>query len=131
MGLLRRLVDSWFGAVLGGSVYGAWAVWVNWDQGPLHAWGIGVSHWATSVLLTFFGTMAMRKFYGQGRGGLAVARTLVGGLSLTYLALLLVHSIIRTEHVLLTLTPGAIPNILFCSGYALLLDRTQSTEPRA
>jgi len=123
-------MDSWFGAILGGSVYGAWAVWANWSQGSAHAWGIGLAHWATSALLTFFGTMAMRKFYGNGRGWAGGLRALSGGLCLTYASLLLVHGVIRTEHVLLTLAPGIIPNVLFCTGYALLLVRTQPAGVR-
>jgi len=128
---VRHLMDSWFGAILGGSVYGAWAVWANWSQGSVHAWGIGIAHWTTSALLTFFGTMAMRKFYGNDQGWTGGLRALSGGLCLTYASLLLVHSVIRTEHVLLTLAPGIIPNVLFCTGYALLLMRTQPGEARA
>lgn len=90
-----------------------------------------MAHWTTSVLLTFFGTMAMRKFYGNGQGWVFGLRALSGGLFLTYASLLLVHSVIRTEQVLLTLAPGIIPNVLFCTGYALLLMRTQPQESRA
>jgi hypothetical protein len=128
---VRHLMDSWFGAILGGSVYGAWAVWANWSQGPVHAWGIGLAHWTTSAMLTFFGTMAMRQFYGNGHGWTGGLRALAGGLCLTYASLLLVHSLIRTEHLLLTLAPGIIPNVLFCAGYALLLMRTQPEEAMA
>jgi hypothetical protein len=128
---VRHLMDSWFGAILGGAVYGAWAVWANWSQGSAHAWGIGLAHWTTSALLTFFGTMAMRQFYGNAQGWLGGVRAFTGGLCLTYAALLLVHGLIRTEHLLLTLAPGVIPNILFCSGYALLLMRTRPLEVSA
>ena len=127
---VRSLMDSRFGAILGGGVYGAWAVWANWSQGSAHAWGIGLAHWTTSALLTFFGTMAMRKFYGNGQGWTGGLRALSGGLCLTYASLLLVHSAIRTEHVLLTLAPGIVPNVLFCTGYALLLMRTQPAGAR-
>lgn len=128
--LVRGLMDSWYGAILGGSVYGAWAAWANWDQGAAHASGIGLAHWTTSALLTFFGTMAMRAFYGRGQGWAHGARALVGGLGLTYAALLLVHTALRTEHVLLTLAPGILPNVLFCTSYALLLMRTQPIGAR-
>jgi uncharacterized membrane protein (UPF0136 family) len=121
-------MDSWFGAILGGGVYGAWAVWANWSQGSTHAWGIGLAHWTTSALLTFFGTMAMRQFFGRSVGWVGGCRAFIGGLSLTYFTLLVVHAAIRTEHVLLTLAPGIIPNILFCSTYALLLARTQPVK---
>lgn len=122
---VRGLMDSWYGAILGGSVYGAWAAWANWDQGAAHALGIGLAHWTTSALLTFFGTMAMRAFYGRGQGWTRGARALSGGLGLTYTTLLLVHTTLRTEHLLLTLAPGILPNVLFCTSYALLLMRTQ------
>ena len=123
--LVRSLMDSWYGAIFGGSVYGAWAAWANWDQGAAHALGIGLAHWTTSALLTFFGTMAMRSFYGNGPGRVGGLRALLGGLCLTYASLLLVHTVLRTEHVLLTLAPGILPNVLFCTSYALLLMRTQ------
>lgn len=129
--LVRGLMDSWYGAILGGSVYGAWAAWANWEQGPLHALGIGTAHWTTSALLTFFGTMAMRSFYGDGPGRAGGLRALLGGLSLTYASLLLVHTALQTEHVLLTLAPGILPNVMFCTSYALLLMRTQPIGVRS
>ena len=124
--LVRYLMDSWLGAVLGGGVYGAWAVWANWTQGASTAWGIGAAHWLTSALLTFFGTMAMRRFYGIGRGLSGSLYAFGGGLTLTYLSLFAVHGLLGTQQLLLTLAPGIVPNILFCSSYALLLKRTQT-----
>jgi hypothetical protein len=121
---LRYLMDSWFGAVLGGGVYGAWAVWANWAQGASTAWGIGAAHWLTSALLTFFGTLAMRQFYGKAQGWAGSLRAFAGGLCLTYASLLAVHGLLGTEQLLLTLAPGIVPNILFCTSYALLLKRT-------
>lgn len=121
---LRYLMDSWFGAILGGGVYGAWAVWANWAQGASIAWGIGVAHWLTSAMLTFFGTLAMRQFYGNAQGLVGSLRAVAGGLCLTYASLLAVHGLLGTEHLLLTLVPGIVPNILFCTSYALLLKRT-------
>ena len=129
--LVRGLMDSWFGAILGGSIYGAWAAWANWDQGAAPAVGIGKAHWVTSALLTFFGTMAMRGFYGDGPSRAGGLRALLGGLSLTYASLLLVHTALQTEHVLLTLAPGILPNVMFCTSYALLLMRTQPIGERS
>ena len=120
----RYLMDSWFGALLGGGVYGAWAVWANWTQGANMALAIGAAHWATSALLTFFGTMAMRRFYGAAGSGLGGLRAFVGGMALTYASLIAVHGLLGTQHLLLTLAPGVVPNILFCASYALLLKRT-------
>jgi hypothetical protein len=122
--LIRYLMDSWLGAVLGGGVYGAWAVWANWSQGASTAWGIGAAHWLTSAMLTFFGTMAMRQFYGQASGWRGSLRAFGGGLALTYVSLFAVHGLLGTQQLLLTLAPGIIPSILFCSSYALLLKRT-------
>ena len=128
--LVRYLMDSWFGAALGGGVYGAWAVWANWAQGASMALTIGAAHWLTSALLTFFGTMAMRKFYGNADGWAGSLRAFAGGLSLTYASLFAVHGLLGTQQLLLTLAPGIIPNILFCASYALLLKRTQAGGKR-
>lgn len=124
--IVRRLMDSWFGALVGGGVYGAWAVWANWEMGAAHAWGIGLAHWATSALLTFFGTMAMRRFFGNARGWVGGLRAFTGGLGLTYATLFAVHGAIGTQNLLLTLAPGIGPNVVFCTTYALLLMRTQT-----
>lgn len=124
--LVRYLMDSWFGAVLGGGVYGAWAVWANWAQGASMALTIGAAHWLTSALLTFFGTRAMRKCYGKTHGWAGSLRAFAGGLGLTYASLFVVHGFLGTQQLLLTLAPGIIPNILFCSSYALLLNRTRT-----
>lgn len=126
---VRYLMDSWFGAVLGGGVYGAWAVWANWGQGAKMALTIGAAHWLTSTLLTFFGTMAMRSCHGSTRGWTGSLRAFVGGLGLTYASLFAVHGLLGTERLLLTLAPGIVPNILFCASYALLLKRTATSEP--
>ncbi len=123
---VRYLMDSWPGALLGGGVYGAWAAWANWAQGAGAALGIGAAHWLTSALLTFFGTMAMRRFYGVGRGRSGSLYAFGGGLTLTYVSLFAVHGLLGTQQLLLTLAPGIVPNILFCSSYALLLKRTQT-----
>ncbi len=122
-------MGSWVGAVLGGSVYGAWATWANWDQGRHQALLIGASHWATSALLTYGGTWAMRQLFGQSTGWAGPARAFTGGMALTYACLLAVHTVLHTEHVLLTLAPGLIPNIIFCSSYAALLMRTTTNTP--
>jgi hypothetical protein len=124
---VKYLMDSWLGAVLGGGVYGVWAVWANWAQGTGTAFGIGAAHWLTSALLTFFGTMAMRQFFGQAQGWLGSLRAFAGGLALTYTSLFAVHGLLGTQQLLLTLAPGIVPNILFCSSYALLLKRTTTT----
>lgn len=124
--VVRRLMDSWLGAVLGGAVYGAWAVWANLSEGTTPALQIGLAHWATSALLTFFGTMAMRQFYGNASSTFGGVRAFVGGMSLTYATLFLVHGVMGTQHLLVTLAPGILPNLLFCSGYALLLVRSTS-----
>jgi hypothetical protein len=123
---MRYLMDSWLGAVLGGGVYGAWAVWANWAQGANMALTIGAAHWLTSALLTFFGTMAMRRFYGNARGWAGSLRAFAGGLALTYASLFAVHGLLGTQQLLLTLAPGIVPNILFCASYALLLKRTMT-----
>lgn len=130
---LRRLMASWGGAVLGGSIYGAWAAWANWGQGSEHALLIGASHWATSAVLTHSGTWTMGRLYASAAQGLSGAvRAFVGGLTLTYVSLFAVHAILSTGQVLLTLAPGLLPNILFCGGYALLLLRTSTPalQPR-
>ena len=92
---------------------------------------IGLGHWTTSALLTFFGTAAMRRFYGSSSGWSGMARAFGGGLCLTYCALFAVHSALGTQHLWLTLAPGLIPNILFCSSYAGLLHHTLHAAPPA
>ena len=128
LALIRRLMDSWFGAVLGGGGYGAWAVWANVGQGLPTALGIGLAHWTTSALLTFFGTMAMRRFYGSASGKLGGVRAFVGGMCLTYASLFAVHWAVGTQNLLLTLAPGILPNLIFCSTYAALLVRTSGPK---
>jgi hypothetical protein len=127
---LRVLADSLPGAALGALVYGAWAVWSNYDAGPAMAYKIGAVHWLTSTLLTYFGTAWMRVFFSAGStpfdGALLAG---IGGLCMTYIVLIAVHTFIGTPHLLLTLAAGAIPNLLFCSGYALLLWRTAARAP--
>ncbi len=124
---IRRLADSWFGAVLGAAAYGAWATWANWSEGPIQALRIGGAHWCASAFLTYFGTYVMRRLFGQRSSGVAALRAVLGGLLFTYGTLLVVHTLVHTQHLLLTLAPGVVPNVLFCTGYAALLSRTQAS----
>lgn len=123
---IRWLADSWFGAVLGAAAYGAWATWANWSEGSTQALRIGCAHWFASAFLTYCGTYVMRRLFGQSSSGIAALRAVVGGLLFTYGTLLVVHTLVHTQHILLTLAPGVVPNVLFCTGYAALLSRTQT-----
>ncbi|MES2883230.1 MAG: hypothetical protein V4709_00375 [Pseudomonadota bacterium] len=127
---LRRAIDSFAGAVFGGLVYAAWATFANWDAGPRLALGIGLTHWLTSTFITYSGTGVMRQFFGAAttrRDGALLS--FVAGLAYTYIVLLAVHYAIGTPHIPLTLAAGVIPNVLFCSSYALLLARTRNAIP--
>ncbi len=122
---LRALTDGWLGAMLGALVYAAWAVFANWSAGPQIALRVGITHWLLSTLLTYYGTTMMRGFFGFGRSpAQGAAFAFVCGLAFTYAVLFAVHGLIGTPHIALTLAAGAVPTLLFCSGYALLLMRT-------
>lgn len=126
---LKLLIDSFGGAVVGAGAYGAWATYVNWDSGSRVALGIGATHWLASTFLTYTGTGVMRRAFMLGSHEVgAVIVAAVGGLVYTYLVLLGIHLAIGTSHLLLTLAAGAIPNLLFCGSYALLLARTMRAE---
>lgn len=122
----RGLTDSLLGAALGALVYAAWAWWANHETGHEIALRAAAVHWVLSTLLTYFGTAWMRVFYALGQtprsGGIFAFS---GGLSLTYLILIVTHLLNGTPNIALTLAAGVIPTCLFCSAYALLLSRTQ------
>lgn len=126
----RQLIDSFWGAVLGAGIYGAWATFANWDAGPRVAITVGLTHWVLSTFLTYTGTGVMRRCYPLGGGridGALIAFS--GGLAFTYAVLLSVHHAIGTPHIALTLAAGVIPNLLFCGSYSLLLSRTLAATP--
>ena len=123
---LRRLVDSVVGAILGGAVYGAWVLYVNWDAGVRIAGTAAAAHWAMSTLLTYCGTGLMRRCYRLGSRPLeAILFACGGGLTLTYALLISVHLAIGTPHLALTLAAGVVPNLVFCISYVSLLLRTE------
>lgn len=123
---LRRIVDSVVGAILGGAVYGAWVLYVNWDAGLRIAGTAAAAHWAMSTALTYFGTGLMRRCYRVGSRPLDSALLACGGgLTLTYGLLVSVHLAIGTPHLALTLAAGVIPNVMFCVSYVSLLMRTE------
>ena len=73
----------------------------------------------------------MRLFAGRSGGVPSALRAGVGGLLLTYISLLVIHSALGTQKLLVTLLPGIIPNIRFCSGYGLLLLRIEPQQVNA
>ena len=131
---VRALVDSFWGACLGAGVYAAWAVWANWDAGSHIALRAGLTHWVMSTFLTYTGTGTMRQLYRLFRGPTEAALFCFGGgLLYTYALLIAAHAAVGTAHIGLTLAAGVVPNLLFCSSYALLLSRTRqpASSPRA
>lgn len=122
---LRRLADSFLGAMLGALVYAAWAVFANWPAGPKVAFTVGTAHWLASTFLTYTGTAVMRHFFAlaiEKRDGALLA--FASGLGFTYAVLLAVHHAVATPNLAFTLAAGVVPNLLFCGSYALLLART-------
>ncbi len=121
---LHKLLDSPLGAVLGGAAYGSWATFVNASAGVQSALRIGITHFAMTTGLTLFGVGIMNRLFGRTRGprtGAALA--CAGSLAFTYGLLISVHTLIGTPHILLTLAPGLLPTLAFCSLYSLLLLR--------
>jgi hypothetical protein len=121
---LHALVDSPWGAVLGGALYGSWAVVANVSHGAWTALRVGLIHFAMSTGLTFAGVRLMSGFFGLARrpqqGALLAA---CGSLATTYGLLIGVHHAIGTPEIFLTLLPGILPTLGFTLGYSLLLLR--------
>jgi hypothetical protein len=131
---LRRLTDTFGGAMLGAVPYALWALFVNWQAGPAMAWRAAATHWLVSTTLTYVDAANMRLFFGLGRTRRhSIVLAFSAGMALTYTVLFAAHTIVGTPHILLTLAAGLIPNILYCSGYAVLLAKTsrsaQASEP--
>lgn len=121
---LRRLMDSPLGAVLGGAAYGSWAVIANWSAGSAAALRIGAAHFAMSTGLTLAGVAVMNRLFALARRPQAgAALAFCGSMALTYALLISVHTALHTPHLLLTLAPGFIPTLSFCTLYSLLLLR--------
>lgn len=128
---LHRLLDSRFGAVLGGAAYGGWAVFANWHAVGQAAWRIGGAHFAMSTALTWSGVRLMSWLFGLAAvPALGALLAGFGSLTATYALLLSVHWMIGTPHILLTLAPGLIPTVAFCLLYSLLLfNHSSNVEP--
>lgn len=127
---IHKLIDSPLGAVLGGGVYGLWAFGVNAYAGAENAWLIGLSHWALSTFLTFSGVRIMRLCYHWAKpfSSLLVVRFVAacsGSLFFTYLVLVVLHILLGTPEILLTLALGFLPTIGFAITYSLLLVREE------
>jgi hypothetical protein len=121
---LRRLMDSVFGAVLGGAFYGSWATFANWSAGASRAERIGFTHFLMSTGLTLAGVAIMNRLFRLGRTpSLGAIIAFSGSMSFTYGLLISVHRLIGTPHILITLAPGFIPTVSFCVVYPLLLLR--------
>ncbi|NKF24030.1 hypothetical protein [Solimonas marina] len=126
---LRRLMDSVFGAILGGACYGSWACFVNWSAGQDVAIRIGFTHFLMSTGLTLAGVKIMNFLFRLGRTPrLGACIAFSGSMAFTYTLLISVHHLIGTPHILITLAPGFIPTVSFCTVYPLLLLRQSRQE---
>lgn len=122
---LRVILDGPIGAVLGGGVYGAWAVYANAFLGLHAALRIGFIHFLMCAGITYGSVVVMRWLFGLAStpwGGFWTA--FCGELAITYALLVSVHLAIGTPRILWTLTPGFLPTIAFSFFYATLLRRT-------
>lgn len=129
LGGLYRLMDSPLGAVLGASVYGLWAFFVNRDAGLSHAAQIGFTHWMMSVAITLGCVTLMRNlFWLPARPRHGALLSIAGSLLATYSLLISVHLYIGTPNILLTLAPGMLPTLGFAVVYSGLLLR-ESADP--
>lgn len=129
---LRVILDGPIGAVLGGAVYGAWAVFANLLLGWHGALRIGFFHFLTSAAITYASVSLMRWLFGLAStpwGGFWTA--FCGELLITYSILVSVHLAIGTPRILWTLTPGFLPTITFSFVYATLLRRTMPVSTPA
>lgn len=129
---LRVVVDGPIGAVLGGSVYGAWATFANAFLGMHAALRIGVTHFLMCAGLTWGSVNVMRRLFGLAStpwGGFWMA--FCGTLLITYTLLISVHLALGTPHILWTLTPGILPTVGFSLFYATLLRRTMPVPSAA
>lgn len=125
---LHQLMDSAFGAVLGGAAYGGWAVFANWQAVGQAAWRIGGAHFAMSTALTWSGVRVMSWLFGRvSEPALGALLAGLGALAATYGLLVPVHLALGTPHLLLTLAPGMGPTLAFCVLYSLLLFNQSST----
>src|SRR5688572_23904873 len=98
---LRVILDGPVGAVLGGSVYGAWATFANAFLGLHAALRIGFTHFLMCAGITYGSVNVMRRLYRLADtpwGGFWMA--LCGTLLLTYSILVSVHLAIGTPHIL-------------------------------
>ncbi len=126
---LRQLMDSPFGAILGGACYGSWACFANWSAGAHAALRIGFTHFLMSTGLTLAGVAIMNLLFRLGSTPLrGTAVAFCGSMGFTYTLLISVHLLIGTPRILLTLAPGLIPTISFCIVYPLLLLRQARTR---
>jgi hypothetical protein len=119
------ILDGPIGAVLGGAVYGAWAIYANALLGLPAALRIGFIHFLMCAGITYASVTVMRWLFGLAStpwGGFWTA--LLGELAITYAILVSVHLAIGTPRILWTLTPGFAPTIAFSFFYATLLRRT-------
>ncbi|MGH8445704.1 MAG: hypothetical protein ACREVL_10585 [Solimonas sp.] len=125
-------MDSVLGAVLGGACYGSWATFANWSAGGPAALRIGFTHFLMSTGLTLAGVAIMNRLFAlarEPRHGAVIA--FCGSMAFTYTLLVSVHRLIGTPHILLTLAPGFIPTLSFCTLYPLLLLRQARTRSAA
>ena len=71
---IRSLMNSWFGAILGGGVYGAWASWANWGQGASPGTGFTTRAWCSGASFALLGVYGAQSHRQLCRGRCTVNR---------------------------------------------------------
>jgi hypothetical protein len=115
---------------LAGTLYGTWAMTVQWSRGPviaLRAAGVqALASFTTTVCMTALIEWLYRRGRTPLRGLICAA---IGAPSIGFVGMFSAHTVARTPRVLATIAPSILIGALFAASYAFALYTMQTRPP--
>ncbi len=100
----------------------AWGVYVNWAYGYGAVVQVGITQGLISFISTFVSAEVLRRMYiALKRVGANGALTVPLGLAIINGSVFCAHFVAGTPEIWMTMMPGAIISVFFCSGYTYRL----------
>lgn len=115
--------------VLAGALYGAWAIYANWNHGLPRVARAFAIQFVLSFCSTSFMTLMIELTLARGRSAANKLLAAIGPHSGMITLFVIIHYIAGTPHVMKTIAPSAVVGLLFCIVYVSRRGRVV-TAPR-
>lgn len=128
---LKKYGRSAVMGILGGTIYGLWAVYANWNHDAAHVARAAATQFVLSFCSTSFLTLMIELVLARGRSAANRVLAAVGPHAGMVTLFITIHSLAGTPNVLRTIAPSACIGLLFSIAYVVKRSRAPQDDAAA